>query len=93
MNKQIARYLEGQLSTEALNAGVAPGQSELQDEHAGEQMRRMRRMAFVPGTTGTLTADLSSSYVSDPTSEYGLHPSSSSASDDAGSGKPSCCDR
>ncbi|XP_062230398.1 proline-rich receptor-like protein kinase PERK1, partial [Phragmites australis] len=84
---QIVRYLEGQLSTEALNAGVAPGQSELQDEHAGEQMRRMRRMAFVPGTTGTLTADLSSSYMSDPTSEYGLHPSSSSASDDAGTGE------
>ena len=81
MNKQIVRYLEGQLSAEALNAGVAPGQSELLEDHAGEQLRRMRRLAFVPGTTtgGFLTGNMSSSYVSEPTSEYGLHPSSSSS--------------
>ncbi|WVZ99256.1 hypothetical protein U9M48_044584 [Paspalum notatum var. saurae] len=84
---QIVRYLEGQLSAEALNAGVAPGQSELQEEErAGErQLWRMRRLAFVPA--GTSTAGLptdnmaSSSYVSEPTSEYGLHPSSSSSDD------------
>ena len=81
MNKQIVRYLEGQLSVDALNAGVAPGQSELLEDHAGEQLRRMRRLAFVPGTTtgGFLTGNMSSSYVSEPTSEYGLHPSSSSS--------------
>jgi hypothetical protein len=83
MDKQIVRYLEGQLSAEALNAGVAPGQSELLEDHAGEQLRRMRRLAFVPGTTtgGFLTGNMSSSYVSEPTSEYGLHPSSSSSDD------------
>ncbi|KAL6850521.1 hypothetical protein ACP4OV_021148 [Aristida adscensionis] len=83
---QIVRYLEGQLSVEALNAGVAPGRSEVQDENAGEQVRRMRRMAFAPaGTTGTATENMSSSsYISEATSEYGLHPSSSS-SDDAAS--------
>ncbi|RLN28583.1 proline-rich receptor-like protein kinase PERK2 [Panicum miliaceum] len=84
MDKQIVRYLEGQLSAEALNAGVAPGQSELlEDHHAGEQLRRMRWLAFVPGTTtgGFLTGNMSSSYVSEPTSEYGLHPSSSSSDD------------
>ena len=75
------RYLEGQLSVDALNAGVAPGQSELLEDHAGEQLRRMRRLAFVPGTTtgGFLTGNMSSSYVSEPTSEYGLHPLSSSS--------------
>lgn len=85
VNNQIVRYLEGQLSVEALNAGVAPGQSEELDGHAGEEIRRMRRMAFVPGggTTGTRTDNLSSSYVSEPTSEYGLNPSRSSTSDDA----------
>ncbi|KAK3138265.1 hypothetical protein QOZ80_5AG0366590 [Eleusine coracana subsp. coracana] len=81
---QIVRYLEGQLSVEALNAGVAPGQSEEHDGHAGDEIRRMRRMAFVPGATGTRTDNMSSSYVSEPTSEYGLNPSSSSTSDDAG---------
>ncbi|CAN6346179.1 unnamed protein product, partial [Urochloa humidicola] len=86
---QIVRYLEGQLSVEALNAGVAPGQSEVMEEHAGEQLRRMKRLAFVPGTStttgGFLTGNMSTSYISEPTSEYGLNPSSSSsaASDDA----------
>jgi hypothetical protein len=87
-NEQIVRYLEGQLSVEALNAGVAPGQSEVMEDHAGEQLRRMRRLAFVPGTSTrfmTENNNASSSYVSEPTSEYGLNPSSSSsaASDDA----------
>lgn len=81
---QIVRYLEGQLSVEALNAGVAPGQSEVMEDHAGEQLRRMRRLAFVPGTStrGFMTENnMSSSYVSEPTSEYGLNPSSSSSDD------------
>ncbi|RCV16935.1 hypothetical protein SETIT_3G178400v2 [Setaria italica] len=81
---QIVRYLEGQLSVEALNAGVAPGQSEVMEDHAGEQLRRMRRLAFVPGTStrGFMTENnISSSYVSEPTSEYGLNPSSSSSDD------------
>jgi len=81
------RFLEGQMSVEALNAGVAPGQSEVVDDGAAEQLRRMRRMAFVPGTSSTggfrLTENMSRSYVSEATSEYGLHPSSSSSSDDA----------
>lgn len=83
MNLQIVRYLEGQLSVEALNAGVAPGQSEVLEDHAGEQLWRMRRLAFVPGTTSTTQNMnmISSSYVSEPTSEYGLHPSSSSSDD------------
>jgi hypothetical protein len=74
------------MSVEALNAGVAPGQSEVVDDGAAEQLRRMRRMAFVPGTSSTggfrLTENVSRSYVSEATSEYGLHPSSSSSSDD-----------
>lgn len=76
------------MSVEALNAGVAPGQSEVVDDGAAEQLRRMRRLAFVPGTSSTtgggfLTENISKSYVSEATSEYGLHPSSSSSSSDA----------
>lgn len=75
------------MSVEALNAGVAPGQSEVHDDGAAEQLRRMRRMAFVPGATsstggGFRTENVSRSYVSEATSEYGLHPSSSSSSSD-----------
>ncbi|KAL5202184.1 hypothetical protein ABZP36_013136 [Zizania latifolia] len=79
---QIVRYLEGELSMEDLNSGVAPGQSLLHlHEHSGdttEQMKRIRRMAFVPGT-GTVTENVSSDYLSELTSEYGLYPSSSSS--------------
>ena len=71
------------MSVEALNGGVAPGQSEVVDGGAAEQLRRMRRMAFVPGTSSTGGGFLTEkSYVSEATSEYGLHPSSSSSSDD-----------
>ena len=45
------------MSVEALNAGVAPGQSEVVDDGAAEQLRRMRRMAFVPGTSSTGASD------------------------------------
>jgi hypothetical protein len=85
VNNQIVRYLEGQLSADALNAGVTPGQSVERDEHPDEETRQLLRVAlFVPGTSGTPTGNMSSSYVSEPTSEYGLHPSSSNTSDDAG---------
>ncbi|KAG8086106.1 hypothetical protein GUJ93_ZPchr0010g10784 [Zizania palustris] len=84
---QIVRYLEGELSMEELNAGVAPGQSllHLHGHSSGttEQMRRLRRTAFLPDT-GTVAEDASSDYLSELTSEYGLYPSSSSSSGDTG---------
>lgn len=81
---QIVRYLEGDLSIEDLNAGVAPGQSTMQSSGGTtEQMRRLRRMAFAPGT-GTVTESTSSGFLSEPTSEYGLYPSSSSGGGDTG---------
>uniref|UniRef100_J3M8W2 non-specific serine/threonine protein kinase n=1 Tax=Oryza brachyantha TaxID=4533 RepID=J3M8W2_ORYBR len=79
---QIVRYMEGELSIEDLNAGVAPGRSLLhsQEHHSGdttELVRRIRRMAFVPGTgTGAVT---DSDYLSEATSEYGQNPSISSS--------------
>ncbi|KAF8766325.1 hypothetical protein HU200_007842 [Digitaria exilis] len=74
---QIVRYLEGELSVEDLNAGVNPGQSAMQRSGGGttDQINRLRRMAFGPGTGGTIT-EYASSEFSDPTSEYGLNPSS-----------------
>lgn len=74
---QIVRYLEGELSVEALNAGVAPGQSDTQPlDGTAEQLSRMRKMAFLrdPVTDDTL--------VSEATSEYGLYASSSSGDGD-----------
>jgi hypothetical protein len=83
MNGQIVRYLEGELSVEDLNAGVRPGQSAMQRSGGGttDQIGRLRRMAFGPGaggsTTGTGTiSEYASSEFSNPTSEYGLNPSS-----------------
>ncbi|KAJ1285397.1 hypothetical protein BS78_03G277000 [Paspalum vaginatum] len=74
---QIVRYLEGELSVEDLNAGVQPGQSAVQRSSGGttDQINRLRRMAFGPGAGGTVT-EYTSSEFSDPTSEYGLNPSS-----------------
>lgn len=74
---QIVRYLEGELSVEDLNGGVNPGQSAMQRSGGGttDQINRLRRMAFGPGTGGTIT-EYASSEFSDPTSEYGLNPSS-----------------
>ncbi|CAO1944949.1 unnamed protein product [Urochloa humidicola] len=74
---QIVRYLEGELSVEDLNAGVRPGQSAMQRSGGGttDQINRLRRMAFGPGAGGTIT-EYASSEFSDPTSEYGLNPSS-----------------
>ncbi|CAO1945996.1 unnamed protein product [Urochloa humidicola] len=74
---QIVRYLEGELSVEDLNAGVRPGQSAMQRSSGGttDQINRLRRMAFGPGAGGTIT-EYASSEFSDPTSEYGLNPSS-----------------
>ncbi|XP_066315012.1 proline-rich receptor-like protein kinase PERK2 [Miscanthus floridulus] len=91
---QIVRYLEGELSVEDLNAGVIPGQSAMQRSGGGttDQINRLRRMAFGPGAggstgtgtgTGTIT-EYSSSEFSDPTSEYGLNPSSEYTASSAG---------
>uniref|UniRef100_A0A0E0DTW9 non-specific serine/threonine protein kinase n=2 Tax=Oryza meridionalis TaxID=40149 RepID=A0A0E0DTW9_9ORYZ len=87
---QIVRYLEGELSIDDLNAGVAPGQSSLRSqEHSGDTTelvrRRLRRVAFPPGSgvTGTGTAAgavTDSDYLSEATSEYGVNPSISSSS-------------
>ncbi|PAN28507.1 hypothetical protein PAHAL_5G157600 [Panicum hallii] len=82
---QIVRYLEGELSVEDLNAGVRPGQSAMQRSGGGttDQIGRLRRMAFGPGAGGSTTGtgagtitEYASSEFSDPTSEYGLNPSS-----------------
>jgi hypothetical protein len=77
-NAQIVRYLEGELPLDALNAGMEPGQSETHDDSAAEQLRRMRRMAFLgaDGDTGV------TGFVSEATSEYGLYASSSSSGGD-----------
>ncbi|KAL5221819.1 hypothetical protein ABZP36_026532 [Zizania latifolia] len=76
---QIVRYLEGELAAEDLNAGVTPGQSAMQKTSGGgttDQMRRLRKMAFGSGAgTGTVS-EYTSSEFSEPTSEYGLNPSS-----------------
>ncbi|KAL6845565.1 hypothetical protein ACP4OV_025060 [Aristida adscensionis] len=85
---QIVRYLEGDLAVEDLNAGVQPGQSAMQRTGGGttEQINRLRRMAFGPGTgtgTGTMT-EYASSEFSEPTSEYGLNPSSEYTASSAG---------
>lgn len=89
-NDQIVRYLEGELSVEDLNAGVMPGQSAMQRSGGGttDQINRLRRMAFGPGAggstgTGTIT-EYASSEFSDPTSEYGLNPSSEYTASSAG---------
>ncbi|KAB8100186.1 hypothetical protein EE612_030629, partial [Oryza sativa] len=85
---QIVRYLEGELSIDDLNAGVAPGQSSLRSqEHSGDMTelvrRRLRRVAFPPGSGVTVTgtgAVTDSGYLSEATSEYGVNPSISSSS-------------
>ena len=74
---QIVRYLEGELSAEDLNAGMAPGQSAMHRSSGGgdtDEVRRLRKMAFRPGS-GTIS-EYASSELSAPTSEYGLNPSS-----------------
>ena len=74
---QIVRYLEGELSTEDLNAGIAPGQSAMHRSSGPgdtDEVRRLRKMAFRPGS-GTIS-EYASSELSAPTSEYGLNPSS-----------------
>ena len=78
---QIVRYLEGDLSAEDLNAGMAPGQSAMHRSSGGvntDDMRRLRKMAFGPGsgTGGGTTSEYASSEMSAPTSEYGMNPSS-----------------
>ncbi|KAF6996855.1 hypothetical protein CFC21_013145 [Triticum aestivum] len=79
---QIVRYLEGELPLEALNGGVEPGQSEAHDATTTEQLRRMRRMAFLQrGADSDNTG--ATGFVSEATSEYGLCASSSSSDGDA----------
>ncbi|KAK1667085.1 hypothetical protein QYE76_055244 [Lolium multiflorum] len=78
---QIVRYLEGELSAEDLNGGMAPGQSAMHRSSGGantDEMRRLRKMAFGPGsgTAGGTISEYASSEQSAPTSEYGLNPSS-----------------
>nr|BAJ94862.1 predicted protein [Hordeum vulgare subsp. vulgare]BAK01322.1 predicted protein [Hordeum vulgare subsp. vulgare] len=77
---QIVRYLEGELSAEDLNGGMAPGQSAMHRSGGGntDDVRRLRRMAFGPGTgtAGGTISEYASSEMSAPTSEYGLNPSS-----------------
>ncbi|KAG8055433.1 hypothetical protein GUJ93_ZPchr0001g32408 [Zizania palustris] len=77
---QIVRYLEGELAAEDLNAGITPGQSAMQRTSGGgstDQMRRaFNKLAFASGAgTGTV-GEYASSEFSEPTSEYGLNPSS-----------------
>ena len=72
------------MSVEDLNAGVRPGQSAMQRSGGTtDQIGRLRRMAFGPGAGGSTTGtgagtitEYASSEFSDPTSEYGLNPSS-----------------
>uniref|UniRef100_M8B6L3 non-specific serine/threonine protein kinase n=1 Tax=Aegilops tauschii TaxID=37682 RepID=M8B6L3_AEGTA len=77
---QIVRYLEGELSAEDLNGGMAPGQSAMHRSGGGntDEVRRLRRMAFGPGTgtAGGTISEYASSEMSARTSEYGLNPSS-----------------
>ncbi|KAF3773741.1 Proline-rich receptor-like protein kinase [Nymphaea thermarum] len=77
---QIVRALEGDMSLEALNEGVKPGQSgmfgsgsEYGSEKYNADMTRMRRMALGTQEFGT------DEFVSGPTSEYGLNPSTSTS--------------
>uniref|UniRef100_A0A453FIF2 non-specific serine/threonine protein kinase n=1 Tax=Aegilops tauschii subsp. strangulata TaxID=200361 RepID=A0A453FIF2_AEGTS len=80
MAQQIVRYLEGELSAEDLNGGMAPGQSAMHRSGGGntDEVRRLRRMAFGPGTgtAGGTISEYASSEMSARTSEYGLNPSS-----------------
>ncbi|BAD87097.1 putative receptor protein kinase PERK1 [Oryza sativa Japonica Group] len=83
---QIVRYLEGELAAEDLNAGVTPGQSAMQRTSGGttDQMKRLRKMAFGSATgTGTVS-EYTSSEFSEPTSEYGLNPSTEYTTSAAG---------
>uniref|UniRef100_A0A0D9V5P0 non-specific serine/threonine protein kinase n=1 Tax=Leersia perrieri TaxID=77586 RepID=A0A0D9V5P0_9ORYZ len=84
---QIVRYLEGELAAEDLNAGVTPGQSAMQRTGGGttDQIKRLKKLAFGSGTgtTGTVS-EYTSSEFSEPTSEYGLNPSSEYTTSAAG---------
>ncbi|KAL5228068.1 hypothetical protein ABZP36_016333 [Zizania latifolia] len=77
---QIVRYLEGELAAEDLNAGITPGQSAMQRTSGGgstDQMRRaFNKLAFVSGAGAGTIGEYASSEFSEPTSEYGLNPSS-----------------
>ncbi|OWM89893.1 hypothetical protein CDL15_Pgr012530 [Punica granatum] len=78
---QVVRALEGDASLSDLNEGIRPGHSNIYSSHGSsdydtsqynEDLKKFRKMAFASQEYG-------SSEYSEPTSEYGVHPSGSSA--------------
>ncbi|XP_073132540.1 proline-rich receptor-like protein kinase PERK15 [Henckelia pumila] len=78
---QVVRALEGDLSLSDLNEGIKPGHSSMYSSHGSsdydtaqynDDMKKFRKLALASGDYG------SSDQYSNPTSEYGLYPSSSS---------------
>ncbi|XP_073276202.1 proline-rich receptor-like protein kinase PERK15 [Primulina huaijiensis] len=78
---QVVRALEGDLSLSDLNEGIKPGHSSMYSSHGSsdydttqynDDMKKFRKLALASGDYG------SSGQYSNPTSEYGLYPSSSS---------------
>ncbi|GAV78440.1 Pkinase_Tyr domain-containing protein [Cephalotus follicularis] len=79
---QIVRALEGDVSLSDLNEGIRPGHSTVYSSYGSsdydtsqynEDMKKFRKMALASQEYGA------SSEYSEPTSEYGLYPSGSSA--------------
>ncbi|XP_075508974.1 proline-rich receptor-like protein kinase PERK15 [Primulina tabacum] len=75
---QVVRALEGDLSLSDLNEGIKPGHSSMYSSHGSsdydtaqynDDMKKFRKLALTSG-------DGSSGQYSNPTSEYGLYPSS-----------------
>ncbi|EPS72303.1 hypothetical protein M569_02452, partial [Genlisea aurea] len=82
---QVVRALEGDVSLTDLNEGIRPGHSAFYSSYGSsdydasqynEDMIRLRKTAF-----GTQEYGLGSDQYSNPTSEYGLNPSTSSSSE------------
>ncbi|KAK4798471.1 hypothetical protein SAY86_030797 [Trapa natans] len=78
---QVVRTLEGNASLSDLNEGIQPGHSTIYTSHGSsdydtsqykEDLKKFRKMAFA-------SQDYGSSEYSEPTSEHGIYPSSSSA--------------
>nr|GME15881.1 proline-rich receptor-like protein kinase PERK1 [Ipomoea batatas] len=90
---QVVRALEGDVSLSDLNEGIAPGHSTTYSSYGSsdydtvqynEDMRKFRKMALGSREYG------STGQYSNPTSEFGLNPSSSS-SDGQNTGEMSIC--